>query len=131
MYGMFASVGRRSKPIMRIDFLFARKKLPYAPHVNILSLSHMSSRRLRGLAPEIDPKTSPSRQSRAHRRARRSRAITKAEGAPFQAVAADDSQKGTSGRRRVARRKRSRGRMGRVVAGRTGETGCFPSSFVE
>ena len=56
----------------------------------------MSSRRLRGLAPEIDPKTSPSRQSRAERRARRSRAIAKAEDAPFQAVAADDAQKGNA-----------------------------------
>ena len=56
----------------------------------------MSSRRLRGLAPEIDPKTSPSRQSRAQRRARRSRAIAKAEDAPFQAVAADDAQMGNA-----------------------------------
>ena len=56
----------------------------------------MSSRRLRGLAPEIDPKTSPSRQSRAERRARRSRAIAKPEDAPFQAVAADDAPKGNA-----------------------------------
>ena len=56
----------------------------------------MSSRRLRGLAPEIDPKTSPSRRSRAERHARRSRAIAKAEDARFQAVAADDAQMGNA-----------------------------------
>ena len=62
----------------------------------------MPSRRLRGLAPEIDPKTSPSRQSRlsrlsrAERRARRSRAIARTEDAQLQAVAADDAPKGNA-----------------------------------
>ena len=65
------------------------------PHVNIFSTS-MPSRRLRGLAPEIDTKTSPSRHSRAERRARRSRAIARTEDAQLQAVAADDAPKGNA-----------------------------------
>ena len=70
--------------VSRFSFV-ARITAVYTPRKHIRP-SHMPSRRLRGLAPEIDPKTSPSRQSHAERRARRSRAIAKAADAPFQAL---------------------------------------------